>query len=54
MRLNLKTVKGTINHPSISETNEAELLEILQNDSKIISVLFWKKLLGKKSKYNNI
>ena len=43
-RIKLNTVKGTINHHSISETNEADLLEDLKSDnSHIVDVFIFKK-----------
>ena len=43
-RLKLNTVKGTINHPSISETNDTELLEDLKQENKhIVDAFIFKK-----------
>ena len=39
-RIKLNCVKGTIHHPSLAETNEAELLEDLRKDNKNIAEVF--------------
>ena len=53
-RQNLNTVKGTINHPSIAETNEEELLEDLRNDNKnIASVFIFKKFSSERNEKMN-
>ena len=53
-RQNLNTVKGTINHPSIAETNEEELLEDLRNDNKnIASVFIFKKFSSERNEKVN-
>ena len=53
-RQNLNTVKGTINHPSIAETNEEELLEDLRNDNKnIVSVFIFKKFSSERNEKVN-